>query len=378
MSDPKPLKNWRNIVFTGLAALAMLGLMGAGIGVLHWRANATPTAELPPPLSVATTVIRMEDGYKVRKRFAGRTEPARETRLSFERAGLVTAILFEEGERIEQGAVVARLDIEPLQVQRVRLLAQRRNVEAQLQLARLTTDRRRVLKDKGHSSVQRFDDARFSAAALAAEIDEIDAAVRALDIDITKSEVRAPFAGVAAERLVDEGAVVSSGTPILRLLETDRPVARIGISPDLAAHLSEGETYRLTINTRELEGRLTAVRPDLLTGTRTVTALFEISDHARLSFGEIVEVELERHAAQTGAWLPLTALVEGRKGLWTVFTVVDGPDGPVVAREAAEMLHVEADRAFVRGTFAAGSRVITDGTHRVIPGQRVALAQAGN
>ncbi len=74
-----------------------------------------------------------------------------------------------------------------------------------------------------------------------------------------------------------------------------------------------------------------------------------------------------------GAWLPLSALTEGAKGLWTVLTVVEREDGPLIAREAVEVLHVEHGRAFVRGNLAKESRVVVNGTNRIIPGQRVAL-----
>ena len=45
-----------------------------------------------------------------------------------------------------------------------------------------------------------------------------------------------------------------------------------------------------------------------------------------------------------------------------------------VAREAVEILHLEGERAYVRGTLGEGAKVVLGGTNRIIPGQKVALA----
>ena len=74
-------------------------------------------------------------------------------------------------------------------------------------------------------------------------------------------------------------------------------------------------------------------------------------------------------------WLPLAALKEGQRGLWSIL-VVDAAQGTSVVRpEAVELLYATAEQAFVRGTFKDGADVIRNGTDRVVAGQRVALAK---
>lgn len=374
---PEGGRGWRKLargtamVLTGLT---FIGLMGAGIAGLHIRASAEAPPEANPAVTVSYLTARFEDGYIVTERFAGRLEPARQTRLAFERAGLVTEILFDEGDRITAGTVVARLDTAQLKARRAQLLAQRRELQARLDLAKVTLTRQQSLQSKGWQSVQRFDEARFSVAELTASIARVNATIRSVDIDLEKSEIRAPFAGTVAARSIDEGAIVSAGTAVLELLEADVRQVRVGVSVAAAEALSTDQIYSLRSGGRTYPGRLISKRADLQTGTRTVTALFEARSATDVPFGDIVELALERRVKSRGAWLPTTALSEGRKGLWTVLTVVERDDKPVVAREAVEVLHVEAQRVFVRGTLSQGARIVLDGTNRVIPGQRVALA----
>ncbi len=358
----------------GLTGVGFLGLMGGGIAALHLRAAAEPPTAANPPVRVAVEAIRLESGYSVTERFAGRLEPARQTRLAFERAGLVVAVLFEEGDRVAQGEFVARLDTAKLEAEQDRLRAQRRELQAQEALAKATLARQETLATKGWQTEQRYDEARFGLAEIGAAIERVDAAIASVEVDIGKSVLTAPYAGGVAARWVDEGAVVDAGTPVVELLESDARQLRVGVSVAAAKALKESQLYRLDADGRQLDGRLIAKRPDLQTGTRTVTALFEVRGGADLPFGEIVELLLERRVPSEGAWLPLPALSEERKGLWSLLTVVERDGETSVARETVEILHLEEGRAYVRGTFTEGARFVLSGTNRVIPGQRVALA----
>ena len=162
---------------------------------------------------------------------------------------------------------------------------------------------------------------------------------------------------------------------MLRLLETGRPQARIGLPPAMAGTLAAEQTYALTIQGRTVDGTLVAFRPDLETGTRTVVALFDVELDVPVTAGEIVELSLISRVAGAGTWIPISALQEGETGLWSLFVVVDDDGGPVIAREAVEIIHVADQRAYVRGTFADGSRIVVAGTNRITPGQRVAIAE---
>lgn len=358
----------------GATALTFVGLMAAGIAGLHHMANATAPVEVTPPLAVHAEFVASVPGYTVRERFVGRLEPARQTRLGFERSGLITEILVEEGDTIEQGQPIARLDTAKLVAERGMLDARRRELEAQKALAELTVDRKKRLMDGGHGSIEQYDEARFALARFVAAIENIDASIRSLDVDIDKSVLHAPFTGRVGARLVDEGAVVSPNLPVVDLLEAGRRQVRIGVSVEASSKLTTNRTYSLSAAGRTYSARLVVVRPDLSTSTRTVSAVFDVDGAAKLPFGEIMELALDHHVMTNGFWVPLSALVEGRKGLWTVYTVAESDGERLVQREAVEILHTERARAFVRGTLASGAQIVFDGTNRVVPGQRVAIA----
>ena len=369
-SRPRP---WRRIAGMMVVGSSLIGLAFGGTAALQMRANAEIPPQMNPPVSVSTKSVKMTDHYEVEEHFAGRLEPVRQTRLAFERGGKVNAILFEEGETIAEGNVVARLDTAKLEAERRRLEAEVEELQARLGLADATLRRQKDLNAKGWRSAQSYDEARFNQAGITASIARVKAAIASIDVDISKAALHAPYSGTAAARLVDEGTIVDAGTAVVELLETDVRHARIGVSVEAAQALKIGGKYRLQANGQMFSGRLIAKRPDLQTGTRTVTALFDVSEAKDVPFGEIIELILTRKINAEGIWLPISALTEGRKGMWSVLTVAGRNGEQIVSREAVVVLHIDGNRAYVHGTMDHKARIITAGTNRVIPGQRVAL-----
>ncbi len=354
---------------------AFIGLIMAGTVVLQYRASVQAEPDKNPPLAVDTQEVKLINYYPVKQLFAGQVEAARETRLAFERNGLVIKVIANEGDHVKKGEVVARLDVSQLKTRLDQLEAQKNELTAQLNLAKATLERRSSLKKKGWSPTQSYDEARFSVQQFAASLERVEASIKSLKIDLEKSELRTPFAGTVAARAIDEGAVVNAGTPVLTLLEATRSQVRVGVSVDAAANLKKDVAYRFRINGQIVKGYLVSKRRDLQAGTRTVTALFDLKGGDDVPLGEIAELEFEKYVKDTGTWLPLTALIEGRKGLWTVYTVNKDDVVLNARREAVEVLHSSGGRVFVRGTFRNGDLVVVNGTNRIIPGQKIVLAR---
>ena len=95
---------------------------------------------------------------------------------------------------------------------------------------------------------------------------------------------------------------------------------------------------------------------------------------------------------EPGAWLPLTALTEGSRGLWSAYAVEAAPGdaraaqgreiggdtaGGRLAVQPLEVLYQDGDRVYVRGPLAAGEILVAAGLHRVVPGQLVRVLGAG-
>lgn len=363
-------------VFTVYAGVASAAVM-IGVTTIQMRAAERPAVEAAPLTQVRTVGPVFQSGYDVTRSFVGRLEPARRTDLGFELSGKVSDIRVDEGDRVSKGDVIAVLDSRSLEAERRRQVANRRATESDRELAFLTLNRRQKLKDGGHVSEQSLDQARLALGRLDASLDQIDAVIEAIDINLEKSVLKAPFDGQVGERLLDEGATVSPGMAVLRLLESARPMVRIGLAPEVIDRLDGDETFEIRISGRDFKARLSGLRPDLQTRTRTIETLFELqTPDAAPSFGRLAELSVTERVKADGFWLPVDALKEGRRGLWTVLAVAeDDTSGYSVVSEAVEILHATEDRVFVRGTISEETRIISEGAHRVVVGQPVSLSR---
>ena len=214
-----------------LVGLGFLASAAGGITILHMRAAAQQAQKANPPLTVTTHKIKLLEGYTSQHVFAGHLEANRKTDLSFERAGKVLQVFFfDEGDIIKKDSVIALLDTSKLETSKKQLLASRQELQAKLDLSKATLKRTSSLQRKGWSPTQRYDEARFGVRELTAAIERVNAQIQSIDIDIDKSKLKSPFTGIVSGRMIDEGAVVNTGIPILTILENNTYKARIGVS----------------------------------------------------------------------------------------------------------------------------------------------------
>jgi multidrug efflux pump subunit AcrA (membrane-fusion protein) len=378
-------------------------------------------------LPVAVTALTAVDAYTVEREYVGEIAARRRSALGFEQGGTVVALLVEEGDRVAAGQPLARLDTRALETQRQQLLAQRdeaiatlnelqngprqqaiaaaqaavADLEQQLALSQVQRDRRVDLYERGAISLEELDQQTFGAGALenrraqaqsqldellagtrpeqiaaqAARVRQLEAALGAIEVDLAKAAIVAPFAGRISDRLVDEGMVVSGGQPVVQLTEGGAAEARIGVPAAVAADLSLGSGQTVEVGGQTFSGTLTALLPELDSGSRTVTAVLTLDSAAELTLGQTARLVLSNTQPTSGFWLPATALVQGEQGLWSVYVAAAAEDEAeaTVARQPVEIVHTEGDRVLVQGLVEAGDRVITSGTHRVVPGQAVSI-----
>ena len=371
-------------VLSGVCAAVLL--TGAAIAEFGGaEAESAPAAV--PVLDVVVTPVRLQNGYRVEQSYAGRIVASRSSALGFERGGTLVVVAVDEGDRVEKGDLIARLDTRALEAGRRQALAGldharalEREALARLELARKDSRRKSALAEKGHLSKTLYDEALASEQALSAQLGAAAAAVtesqtrlQAIEVDIEMSVLRAPYSGSITRRLLDEGTALGAGAAVVHLIEDSALEARIGVPFDAADNLAVGETYDIQVGTRSYPGRLRAMLSEIDSQTRTLFAVFALGTGERAPLaGQIGKLLLSRRVDDRGFWLPISALTEGSRGLWNSYAVVAGANGEqrVEARQLF-VLHAESERVFVRGALDDGESVVVSGLHRLVPGQRV-------
>ena len=360
----KPLQGLAGVGIAGLIVILLTALLNARVALTEGPPPKTP-------LTVDTVEHHLQDSYSRTVSYLGLVVAGRKANLAFEIPGTIASLPHRQGSPVNAGDIIARLDDASLQAHRRSTAATLKQAQAELELARLKAERQEDLRATDAVSREAFDETRLRARALQAQVEAVSAQLAGIDIDIEKSRLKAPYEGLIADHYVHEGAVVNPGVPVVRLLETKKREAHIGVAAARARSLERGGHYTLTLNDRQIAAELLTVRPDVDAVTRSATAVFALPGDIDVLDGEPVNLELEQGVAQTGGWLPISALLEGERGVWTVLRIEMNGESTVTVREGVEVLDIRGDRAFVRGTLPDGSRVVATGLHRVTPGTPV-------
>ena len=360
--------------FTTLfSAVGAVGIVLFGSNAIE--ANVRPTISTEAkPLPVAVVPFQLETSYTTTTRFLGVIEATSDSNVGFEVAGVLKSLSAREGDFVTTGQSLGQLDIRQQEAALSLATAQAKEVSAELERAKLNLQRIDALLRQGLISQREADDSRLTVDATSARLETTQASVRNAEIMIEQSQLIAPFDAVVSKTLREPGSVMSPNVPVLRLVSVGERQAHVGISPKYADLAQVGEAYSLYLDDTVIPARLRSIGSDVDPQTLTVLAVLALPEGVPARVGQTVAMQFEERVTAPGGWLPLSALLEGDKGLWTVLVTRESESGTIItARESVEVIYNEGDRVYVRGTVANGAAVVASGVQRLSPGSPVEI-----
>ena len=367
----------KSIVYATIFIITLVGV------ALFNFASAGRTPESSSIKEIRTLVVdtlpaNLSQRYTITKNFVGRAEAARNSKLGFELSGQVIEIFVDDGQRVKTGQTIALLDTKRLRAHQKELEAAKSQASARLMLAQRTLARMQTLISRNAISQQQFDEARFEKDVQLEAVRTIESQIARIQIDIQKSRLLAPYDGIVAQRLVDEGTVIQPGEFIVELLEIDRMEIRVGVDPATAATLDIGHVLNVSAGNHTIDAEITSVLPSRNAQTRTVTTILSVTGNGTiLRHGDLIEIPLKKTVEGAGFWLPQNALTENARGLWSCFVAVPVKENSgtarTIERRELELIYQENDQVYVRGTLSDGEAVVVSGLHRLVPGQNVKI-----
>ena len=361
------------LALSGFILLAVLMFMSGGTQSQGYEKDELLAVE---NAAVEVMPITMQSSYLRERLVYGQVESAMQSDVGFELAGVLESFMVEEGMSVSQGQALAQLDMARLEAQENELKAALARAEADARLAGLSTQRVSDLVKAKLEPQQRLDESQASLDAAQALVSEVEARLETLEVEKQKSTLRAPFDGQVFAQLADEGTVLSVGQPLLSLISISSLEARFGLPENIAFALKEGDEYQLQLPNAQINAQVKSVAKRRTFATRTVDTLFTIDQNSlsadqifALVSGDLVSISVNAEVERRGVWLPIDALANGVRGLWTVL-VYDETDASLHSR-VVSVEHIDSDRAFVSGALEEGQKIVIGGTHRFTPGQQV-------
>lgn len=275
-----PLRNRHRPII--LLVLSFVLLACGGYVLTRDRAperEVMDAGEAPPAhVSVSERISVREGSVRVTVPLSGSLRPRSSVMVSSEGAGLVNEVRADVGDEVDEGEVLVRLDPEGARIDRDAAISQAEATRSQLRLARSELDRARSLSDRGLSPAAKTEQAEGAVENLAALLAAQEDQVRAAELRLSRTEVRAPFMGIVASREADPGSYVGIGSPLIGLVDVS--VMRMDASAPIrdAPLILPGMPASISVAGRDgvTEARVIIVSPVTEEGTRTARVTIEM------------------------------------------------------------------------------------------------------
>ena len=292
-------------------------------------------------------------------------------------------MLFAEGQKVQAGDMLARIDPRPYQVALDQALGQQAQNQALLENAQRDLRRYEQLFKQNSLARQQLDTQRALVqqyqGALVSDQAEVDNARLQLEF----AQIKAPISGRVGLRKVDPGNLISAGdTEGLVVITQTQPISVLfslpqAQLPEVRAQLRNGNTLTTVLydstNTRELaRGELVSIdnQIDVATGTVRMKAQFPNKDEM-LFPNQFVNVRLVVNTLENALVIPARAVQQGSIGSF-VYRVLE--DNTVKVQPIVTGAVQERNVTVLEG-LQRGQVVVTEGVDRLRDGAKVEIVE---
>lgn len=357
------------LVFIPFVILVML-LVAAGAGKAE---SASEQAKLH---LVDVGLIQLQDQYQVRRLAVGQLEAKSRAVIGFELAGTFTESLVDEGQYVKQGELIGQLDTKRLQAQQAELRATLVRANADARLAKLSEKRIAKLVANNLESTQVLDEAEDATISANARVDEIQAQINSVNVQLEKSNLYAPFNGTILTRNLDPGSVVSQGQTVFVMQQDAALEARIALGEQDASELVAGQSVTLLYRDQRIPAQVKSIAQQRSVQTRTVDVIFTLDgQQTSVLPGDLISFEVNKTIEQKGAWVPLSALTSSIRGLWSLYMLEETDNRTMISTRSVNVLYTSKDRAYVAGAIEQSDKFVRNGSQRLVPGQQVGVSR---
>ncbi|MFH1964365.1 MAG: efflux RND transporter periplasmic adaptor subunit [Acidobacteriota bacterium] len=286
----------------------------------------------------------------------GTARPGRIVNVPVELAGKIVSIPAREGELIQKGAVILKLDDSILRAEVSR-------AKAQADFEKKSVNRTSMLLEKGvtnHNSLDEIE-SRYAVSS---------AALKMAETNLEKTVVYSPYTGILNDLPVEQGEFVQEGATIAKIVEIDTLKVEIQVPEKEVEYLRKGTAMRVISGSSDnpiCYGTLTYISEVADMGTRTVKAEISVDNSKGvLRSGQIVRARLNRRSLRDAVMVPLAAVIPLEEG-----KVVYVVSGGVAERREVELGVMKGTEVHIKSGLTSGDLLIVKGHRMVGQGQKV-------
>ncbi len=272
-------------------------------------ASATPTLQTQIEIAQTDVLVVQERSLTQTLGVSGTVKALNYAVIKAKVAGELKEVTVREGDRVNAGQVLARIDPIEYQQRWNQLKEQAAAAKSQLEIAQRQWDTNKALADQGFISKIALDNSQASLqsaiASHRAAIAGADVARKALD----DSVLVAPFAGVIAVRSANPGERVGIDARVMELVDLSQLEIETPLTPSDSVDVRVGQTARIQIEDRPqmVSAKVKRISPSAQAGSRSVMVYLSIDSPEGLRHGLFAKGQIQLKTVQALS-LPLSAI----------------------------------------------------------------------
>ncbi|CAE6931535.1 multidrug efflux RND transporter periplasmic adaptor subunit VmeY [Vibrio sp. B1FLJ16] len=360
-----------------LVALIAASTILAGCGEVN---NTQSGAQAPLVVTQDVTVI----DYQPSKSYIGRIEAVEDTNITAQISGYLKTRHFEEGQMVEKDQLLYSIEPSSFEAQVASAKATLAQAKAALKKAELDHQRGKNLLPRGSISQSEFDALTAALLGAKAELEAANAQLKLADVNLSYTQIRAPFSGRIGSTKVSTGDLVSPSSGVLTTLVSLDPVhtsfsvserERLAMGMDQMKGDGSEDSSRVEVQL-ELEngeffehlGQLDFLgnRIDTKTGTIAMRAIVDNPEHKLLP-GQHIRVNLRDKNTSDVIVVPRRAVQTDLEGSFVMVTT----EGNIAERRNVELGSQVEQGIIIREGLEQNDSVITQGLQRIRNGVEV-------
>jgi RND family efflux transporter MFP subunit len=328
------------------------------------------SAQGPPPAKVAVADASIET-VRETVTLIGTVEAFQSATVASVADGRVLNLAARTGKKLAKGDALAVLDTTQKDISRSRASAQAAagrvrlsQAEADLALARKLLPSQAVSSDEVATRERTVAESQNQLA-------EAEAEVATLSYLIDQATIRAPFAGILTEELVQAGEWVAVGGGVAKLVDLSTVRVKVWVPEHIVGGLTRGDSATVHTEAGTAHGTIHAIIPDGDPNSRNFPVEIRVANgDGHLFAGMLARVDFGIGKPEDVLTVPSDAVVT-RGNASHIWKVVNG----VAVNVPVTMGRRSGDRVEVtpQGDLTAGDTVVTRGNERVRPGQAVTV-----
>ena len=375
----EPGKSGRSRTLASPIVAAILVLLTGGIyAALHGRSTPaliTPAAIAPAiELAPSETFLVKRANLRHTVPLSGSLRALNQSYLKAEVGARVSEVLVREGEPVEMGQVLARLDVSDLSAKLNEKLSNLEQAKAQLALAEKTRTTKLVLKEKGYATQATVNEVESTYQVQLANVRAIEAQIAVARKALADAVVRAPMEAFVGERNVNPGEKVAIDGKLFTIVDLREMEIEAMISSNDIGRVAIGQNVEFRVPGLEgiqFLGRVVRINPTVRPGSRSIPVYVQVHNEDRslrggmFALGEVIIDRVDQIVA-----VPVAA-VRGDAGDRHVLKLADG----MVTKQPVTLTGEPGDDGLIAVAtgLLEGDTIISAPVIKLDPGTRVRI-----